>query len=67
MTNQEIRAAFESMDKEQFTSWLGEHQMVLIVDTQGLHGERATPMRYVESRWDVPRRDKREPLYLWRG
>ncbi len=67
VTDQEIKAAFESMKKEEFEQFLSEHQMVLIVDTQGINGESATPMLYAESRWDVPRRDKREPFYLGRG
>ena len=67
MSDQEIKAAFESMDKEQLTAYLAEQQMVLIVDTQGINGESAPAMLYAESRWDVPQRDKREPLYLGRG
>ncbi len=67
VTDQEIKAAFERMSEDQFTAWLGEHHLVLIVDTQGINGESAPAMLYAESRWDVPQRDKREPLYLGRG
>lgn len=67
MTDEQIKAAYASMSERDFNALLAEHRMVLIMDTQGLNGESAPAMLWVESKWDVPVREHRDILYVGRG
>jgi hypothetical protein len=64
MTDQELKEAFETMSRKDFENLIHQHNLSLIVDTQGIGGSYGPPMYYVESTFDVPVRDRRTPLLV---